>query len=220
MRADLHIHSFHSKDNHQTTQEIFKAAKRKGLGAIAITDHNTTTGAKEASRLAPAGLIVLPGIEVTSADGHILALNVEQEIPRDLTALETIDQIHAMGGIAVAAHPCRVWSGLKESTIRKSPFDAIEAINGRNTRRNNHRVLNFALELGIPMIAGSDAHSPANIGAAVTVFPDSVQSREDMIRAIVGNQVLVEGSGRGTKETFSYGGRSIGRWMRRGMRRL
>ena len=220
MRADLHIHSFHSKDNHQTAQEIFKAAKSMGLGAIAITDHNTVVGAMEAMRLAPEGLIVLPGIEITSADGHILALNVEQEIPRDFSAPETIDRIHAAGGIAVAAHPYRVWSGLKESMIRKSRFDAIEAINGRNTRKNNYRVQNLALELELPMIAGSDAHRPGNIGAAVTVFADSIQSRDQMIQAILNKQVLVEGSGRHSKETISYGGRSIARWMRRGMRRL
>jgi hypothetical protein len=70
------------------------------------------------------------------------------------------------------------------------------------------------------MIAGSDAHKPSNIGVAITVFPDSVNSREDMIRAILNKQVLVEGSGRHAKETFSYGGRSIAKWMRRGMRRL
>jgi len=220
MRADLHIHSFHSKDNHQTAQEIFKAAESKGLGAIAITDHNTVVGAMEALRLAPDGLIVLPGIEITSADGHILALNVEQDIPRDLSVAETINRIHAAGGIAVAAHPYRTWSGLKESVIRKSRFDAVEAINGRNTRKNNHRVQNLALELELPMIAGSDAHRPGNIGAAVTIFADSVQSRDEMIGAILNKQVLLDGSGRHTKETISYGGRSIAKWMRRGMRRL
>ena len=79
MRADLHIHTFHSRDNHQTLQEIFQAAKTRGLGVIAITDHNTTVGAMEALRSAPDWLIVLPGIEITSEDGHILALNVLQE---------------------------------------------------------------------------------------------------------------------------------------------
>jgi predicted metal-dependent phosphoesterase TrpH len=220
MRADLHIHSLHSKDNHQTAQEIFKSAKSKGIGAIAITDHNTIIGAKEALRLAPEDLIVLPGIEITSADGHILALNVEQEIPRDLSVPETIDRIHTIGGIAVAAHPYRTWSGLKESMIRNSRFDAIEAINGRNTQKNNYRVQNLALELELPMIAGSDAHKPGNIGAAVTVFADSIHSRDEMIQAILNKQVLIEGSGRHAKETISYGGKSIGRWMRRGLRRL
>ena len=121
MRADLHIHTFHSKDNHQTIQEIFEAAKRKDLRAIAITDHNTTVGAAAVMKAAPEWLIVLPGIEITSDDGHILALNVEQEIPKGLSALETIGRIHDAGGIAVAAHPYRKWSGLKESSIRTEP---------------------------------------------------------------------------------------------------
>ncbi len=220
MRADLHIHTFHSKDNHQTLEEIFQAAKTRGLGAIAITDHNTTVGAMEALKSAPDWLIVLPGIEITSEDGHILALNVLKEIPKGLSAPETINKIHDAGGIAVAAHPYRKWSGLRESTIRKSSFDAVEGINGRNTRNTNRRVLDLASEIGLPKIAGSDAHKPSNIGAAVTIFSDSVHTRDEMIQAILNKQVSLEGSGRQTKETFSYGSRSIARWMRRGMRRL
>jgi len=177
-------------------------------------------GAMEVFRAAPDWLIVLPGIEVTSEDGHILAFNLRKDIPRGLSARETIDKIHDSGGIAVAAHPYRKWSGLKESTIRESAFDAIEAINGRNTKRTNRRVLELASELGLPKIAGSDAHKPGNIGAAVSVFPDSVHSADEMIHAILNKQVLLEGSGRQRKETFSYGGRSIAKWMRRGMRRL
>lgn len=220
MRADLHVHTFHSKDNHQTLQEIFHAAKKKGLGAIAITDHNTTVGAAAAMKSAPDWLVVLPGIEITSEDGHILALNVQKEIPKGLSARKTIESVHAVGGIAVAAHPYRKWSGLKESVIRNNAFDAIEAINGRNTRKSNRRTLNLAVELQLPMIAGSDAHKPKNIGAAITVFPDDVTSRKEMIRAIINKQVSVEGSGRRTKETISYGSNSIAKWMRRGMRRL
>ncbi len=220
MRADLHIHTFHSKDNHQTVQEIFQAAKRKDLGAIAITDHNTTVGAMEVLEAAPDWLIVLPGIEITSEDGHILALNVRQEIPKGLSARETIGKIHDSGGIAVAAHPYRKWSGLKESMIRESPFDAIEAINGRNTRKSNRRVLDLAAELGLPKVAGSDAHKPKKIGAAITVFPDSVRNGDEMIQAIMNKQVSVQGSGRQRRETLSYGSMSIAKWMRRGMRRL
>ncbi len=220
MRADLHIHTFHSKDNHQTLQDIFQAAKRKELGAIAITDHNTIEGAMAVMKSAPEWLLVMPGIEITSEDGHILALNVQQDIPKGLSARETIGRIHRAGGIAVAAHPYRKWSGLKESDVRRNKFDAVEAINGRNTPGCNQRVLDLALELGLPMIAGSDAHKSSSIGAAITVFPDSINSLEDMIRAILNKQVLVEGSGRRAKETLSYGSRSIAKWMRRGMRRL
>ena len=108
-----------------------------------------------------------------------------------------------------------VWS--EESTIRKSPFDAVECINGRNTRHTNRRVLDLASELGLPKIAGSDAHKPSNIGAAVMILPDSVHTRDEMIQAILNKQVSLEGSGRRTKQTFSYGSKSIARWMRRGM---
>jgi predicted metal-dependent phosphoesterase TrpH len=107
MKADLHIHTHHSGDNEQKLEEIFLMAKHYGLGAIGVTDHNTLKGGLEARQSAPPWLIVIPSIEVTSAEGHILAYNVSGEVPRGRSVAETIDTIHQLGGIAVAAHPYR-----------------------------------------------------------------------------------------------------------------
>lgn len=220
MKADLHIHTHHSGDNEQRLEEIFNTVKQLGLGAIGVTDHNTLRGGLEAKESAPPGLIVVPGVEVTSEEGHILAYNVSGEVPRGLSVAETIDSIHQLGGIAVAAHPFRAWSGLGREVILRNRFDAIEAINGRNTRSGNRRGVQLAHRAHLPMIAGSDAHRAEKIGEALTIFPDDCHTVEDLIKAILDGRTYVEGVGRGTRETFRYGSRSISQWLGRGMKRL
>ncbi|MDR0334749.1 MAG: PHP domain-containing protein, partial [Methanomassiliicoccaceae archaeon] len=110
MRADLHIHSKYSNDGRSSVDDIIKAAKAKGLGCIAIADHNSFASYAESSKYE--GIIVIPAEEVSSSEGHILAYGINKEIPRGKSVAETIDMIHEAGGIAVAAHPYRWWSGL------------------------------------------------------------------------------------------------------------
>lgn len=220
MKADLHIHTHHSGDNHQQLADIFHEAEAQGLGAIAICDHNTIKGSLEAERLAPKRVIVLRGVEVTSEDGHILALNVTGDVPRGRSAAETIELIHAQGGIAVAAHPYRMWSGLGRKATQANPFDAIEVMNGRNTSKGNKRAMRLADELGKPFTGGSDAHRPDSIGEALTIFPDDCSTADDLVKAILSKNVAVEGKGRNRRETLRYGSKSILKWMSRGMKRL
>jgi predicted metal-dependent phosphoesterase TrpH len=220
MKADLHIHTHHSGDNEQRLEEIFLMAKRLGLGAIGVTDHNTLKGGLEAKATAPPDLLVIPAVEVTSKEGHILAYNVSEDVPRGRTAAETIDIIHQLGGIAVAAHPFRMWSGLGSTVILRSSFDAIEAMNGRNTREGNRKAMMLAERAHLPVTGGSDAHRADKIGEALTIFPDDCNTIEELMKAILDGRTHVEGAGRGTRETFRYGSRSISQWLGRGMKRL
>ena len=220
MKADLHIHTHHSGDNEQRLEEIFLMAKRLGLGAIGVTDHNTLKGGLEAKAAAPPDLLVIPAVEVTSEEGHILAYNVSEDVPRGRTAAETIDIIHQLGGIAVAAHPYRMWSGLGSTVILRSSFDAIEVMNGRNTREGNRKAMMLAERAHLPVTGGSDAHRADKIGEALTIFPDDCHTIEELMKAILDGRTHVEGAGRGTGETFRYGSRSISQWLGRGMKRL
>ncbi len=220
MKADLHIHTHHSGDNEQKLEDIFLMAKRLGLGAIGVTDHNTLRGGREAKEMAPPGIIVIPAVEVTSEEGHILAYNVAEDPPRGRSAAETIEIIHQLGGIAVAAHPYRMWSGLGAETVLRNRFDALEAINGRNTRGGNRKGIELAERAHLPVVAGSDAHRAEKIGDALTIFPDDCHNVEDLIEAILDGRTHVEGTGRGRGETLRYGSKSISQWVGRGMKRL
>jgi len=219
MRADLHIHTVHSGDADQTVEQVLARAKELGLGAVAISDHNSLGGAREALEMAE-GIIVLPAMEITSEEGHILAYGLESEVKRDLPVQETIDRIHENGGIAVAPHPYRIWSGLGERAVREANFDAVETLNGRSLDGANRRARVLARELGLPVTGGSDAHSIVEVGRAYTVFPDSCNSAEEMMMAIVDGRTSSGGESRSVGESFSYGRKCIGQWMGRGMKRL
>lgn len=174
----------------------------------------------EAVRLAPEDLLVIPAVEVSSKEGHILAYNVREDVPRGRGVAETIDLIHERGGIAVAAHPYRLWNGLGSQAVLRNRFDAIEGMNGRNTEHGNAKAMSLAERAHLPMTGGSDAHRAENIGEALTIFPDDCHTVDDLIKAILDGRTHVEGEGRGAKETWRYGSRSIRQWIGRGMKRI
>ena len=104
--ADLHIHTLHSFDGTASVAAILQRSKQIGLDVIAITDHDEIEGALEAMDLAPEiGIEVIPGIEISTAEGDLLALNVTQKIERDRSLIETVLKVGELGGICIAPHP-------------------------------------------------------------------------------------------------------------------
>lgn len=166
LRLDLHVHTSHSIDGFCSLEEAVKAAKAKGLNGIAITDHNTIAGHVEARKLSKGGFLVIPGIEVTSSEGHIVGLGISKLIPKRMTAKETVKQIKEQGGVAIAAHPFAL--GRSPSLVHRAKFDAIEGINSRALFLSNPLARRFAKRNKIPMVAGSDAHRRDEIGLAYT----------------------------------------------------
>jgi len=217
MRADLHIHSNFSKDGTSSVDEIIKAAKAKGLGCIAIADHNSFASYEESSKYDD--IIVIPAEEVSSAEGHIVAYGINCEIPRGKSVQETIDMIHDAGGIAVAAHPYRWWSGLGEKNV-VNEFDVIETHNARSTKGSNRKARKLAVRMNKPATAGSDAHNALNVGDAYTEFADSVTTWEDVIKAILAGETKIGGRHRTGTDTLRYGFKSITEWMGRGFRKM
>lgn len=164
LRLDLHVHTTHSRDAFCSVAEVVRAARAKGLDGIAITDHNSIGGLPEAEKLSRDGFLVIPGIEVSSSDGHILGLGVSELVPGGLPAGETVRLIRELGGIAVAAHPFAPWKN--PTLIYKANFDAIEAFNSRALFPGNRLARRFAERNRLPATAGSDAHFPDEVGLA------------------------------------------------------
>jgi len=147
-------------------EEMIKKAISIGLNGMAITDHNVVKGALEALRIAPPGFKIIPGIEVSSAAGHILGLGTTEIIPRDLSAGETVKRIHDAGGIAIAAHPFdRIRSGVKD-LVFSVDFDAVEVYNG-HTMISSESPGGLIKRLKIPAVGGSDAHLLSEIGSVI-----------------------------------------------------
>ena len=220
MRFDLHVHSNNSGDAKNRVEDVLDACVRKGLSGVAIMDHNTMEGYRQAMSLGRDDILVIPGMEISTANGHILAYNLVEEAARELEVAETIDLIRAQGGIAVAAHPYRMWSGLGEDAIIANDFDAIEILNARSTRSHNDMAADLAKRLRKPFTAGSDSHEPSTIGRAYFQSGRDCCNVEDLIKEVLSGKGSVGGKNRPRTDTVSYGVKCIGEWFGRGFKRM
>ncbi|MGB9631434.1 MAG: PHP domain-containing protein [Candidatus Methanodesulfokora sp.] len=165
---DLHVHTRFSKDSLSEPSKVIEVAKKKGLSGIAITDHNSMQGymsARETARKLEIELI--PGEEVMTSGGEVLAYLISEEVRPYRSPEETIDNIREQGGIAAIAHPFRGRSIRSESTIKLADF--VEVANGRSSRKENEKALELAKRCGKRGIGGSDAHLLREIGNVVTI---------------------------------------------------
>ena len=185
IRADLHNHSYYSPDSILPPEEMLRRAIKRRINVLAVTDHNTTQGGRIAADLAARSypdIRVIIGEEVRTRDGEVLGLFLTEDIPRDLSAEETIDRIHAQGGLAGAPHPYdTLRSGLKADGLERlaETLDFVECLNARMVfSMHNTRAKDFATERDMPMSAASDAHSPREIGRCYVEMPGFVTPAE------------------------------------------
>lgn len=185
LKIDLHLHTHYSADATTTLKEVVHYAKKRGLDGIAVTDHDTTSGALRLIK--QKYFLVIPGIEISSLQGHVLALNVTQPIPPELSLPETVEKIHQFGGIAVIAHPTAVLkTGLGHTLISSaSNLDAVEVVNTAAFPffLTTYLSRRLAQRLKLPQTAGSDAHHPDEIGNAYTLI-NADSNRDDVTEAI------------------------------------
>ena len=215
------MHTTYSSDGHTEPKEAVLVAKQVGLSAIAVTDHNRPAGAREVARIAKDhDLMVVLASEVSSFNGHILALGVAEPIPKDLSASETIRRIEDHGGLAVGAHPGRFYTGLKVAEIRSNQFRAIEVANGGSSVQQNKRARKVAEGKRIGMTGGSDAHLPEHIGRCRTVFENPPSTVEELLEEIRAKRTTGKGDGLSTGQVWSHNAGMFGRWLRRGAKRM
>jgi len=165
-----------------TPQQLLYYARKRRLDGVAVTDHDRIDGAMKIAK--ETDFVVIPGMEVSSLNGHVVALNVHERIPKGLSADETVERIHDAGGIAVASHP-GVFLKISLGKHTSSKFDAVETINAsafpfRYSTRKSQKI---ASNLGLARVGGSDAHYGPEIGSAYT-FVDSELDTERIAEAI------------------------------------
>src|SRR4030042_2340873 len=170
LKLDLHIHSQYSEDGAGTPSEIVKILKKKGLNGMAITDHNTVEGGLSAIKVASIDFVVIPGIEISTKDGHIIALNVKKNIPCGLTVEETIEKIIDMSGTPIVPHLYRSMSGIKEKKLKNiiKKIPAIEVFNSCSVSQTNLKTMKIAKKYNLGGTGGSDSHIPSFAGQAYT----------------------------------------------------
>lgn len=177
--ADLHVHTAWSHDSAATVREVLLAAMRRGIDVLAITDHERLTWPEATAVLAdlqargeaPRPLLLIPGVEVSSSEGHVLAYFVEQSIPHAMDPAATLAAIKAQGGLAILAHPFRPGSGIHGPLARRLPWDGAEVISGADLYPSSWvRALDEAPGFGSARLGSSDAHFSAWVGSAVTIL--------------------------------------------------
>ncbi len=201
--VDLHTHTFFSGDGVSSPEESIASARAKGLHGIAITDHNTCDaiayalekGLMRADGLPVDDFLILPGVEVTTDEGHLLCIGTTLPEPERLKgrpAHEVCELIHEHGGLAIPPHPYDLFrAGIRFSTLETLPIDAIEVFNAATTlHRYNRYAFKYAQVRGLPMTAASDAHHAAAIGTAYTIVNCEELSVEALLAQIVkGNEL-------------------------------
>ncbi|RJP54158.1 MAG: PHP domain-containing protein [Anaerolineaceae bacterium] len=177
--ADLHIHSIYSHDATATVHAILKQAMDVGLDVIAITDHDEFRGSLEAQQIAPAyGVEVVPGAEVSTEDGHLVALYIKTLPPAGMSIVDTLLHIGRQGGIAIAPHP---FNNLPNSLSMKAVLRALahprakDVLKGIETHNMGTQAFDkvarkISAYLPLARIASSDAHIYWAVGAGRIEF--------------------------------------------------
>ena len=184
--VEFHCHTNASKDSLTTPGDLIRAARKKGLDRVVVTDHNSILGAKAAQKLDPELIII--GEEIMTTRGEILAAFVQEEIPAGLTPQETIRILKEQGAFISVSHPYDTHrkGGWKESDLLEIvPYvDAIEIFNSRcMDLRFNQRAKAFAEKHNLPGTVGSDAHGAFEVGRSVNLL-DPFQGPDEMRKVI------------------------------------
>jgi predicted metal-dependent phosphoesterase TrpH len=187
IRADLHVHTIYSKDSLITPKDLVYYSKKRGLNAVAVTDHNQLEGALEIAK--ETDFLVIPGTEVSSSDGHIIALNPQELVPKGFSAAETVELIHRVGGVAIACHPYVYFKACLGNKV-SGMFDAIEVINARAFpfKRSVKKAEETAEKFGLARVAGTDAHYGPQIGYGYTIIEAAEPSVDAVTKAIMKGQ--------------------------------
>jgi len=189
LKIDLHVHTTGSSDAFIDPERLPTIVKERGLDGVAITNHDACT------EVTSSEAIILPGIEVSTRQGHIIGLGVSSTIEKGQSADETISTIQHVGGVAVVPHPFDPISPCVNPLKLKSKPEAIEVINADAMffALNTRYARRIANQLGLPMVAGSDSHIPETVGDAYTLIETDSKNASDILNAIRAGSVQPAG---------------------------
>ena len=186
LKADLHIHTIYSMDCNTPLVQIINRCLEIGINCIAVADHGTIEGALKMQSIAPFPVIVAE--EVLTPHGEIMGMFLKDGIPSGLPVEQVISRIKAQGGLVCIPHPFDIFrrSALDSNIIEElvEQIDVIEVFNARcPLLQSSAKARVFAEKYGIPGSAGSDAHTPSEIGKAYVEMPE-FNGKDDFLNAL------------------------------------
>ncbi len=197
--AELHSHTKYSPDSLAEPLQLLKVSEKKGIGLLAITDHNEFAGAIETKRLAretrsPVRIIL--GEEIKTEIGEVIGLFMSEKIQKNLSLEETLDLLAEQGAIISVPHPFdSLRKHLPMHSLSKSQISMLHAIEVLNARvtfyDDNLSATRFARSHRKAELGGSDAHMAFEIGAALTQFEG--ESEEDLRKEILKRKIKAIG---------------------------
>ncbi|MBP6932609.1 MAG: PHP domain-containing protein [Candidatus Methanofastidiosum sp.] len=225
-KVDTHIHTKYSGNSKKIPvipdcisrpDKILKYADKRGIDFLAITDHDTIRGGIETEKLAPSRIIV--GEEISTSDGELLGLFLNEAIPSGLSVEESIDMVKAQGGLVIAPHPYSVICPCLKDLIHKLNIDGIEVFNAfhrdgiinRKATEENKKIKNAS-------IAGSDAHTERMVGNAYTLFEGNTV--EEFYKAVKKKKTIPQGHVTSMVQTILWSWNTGYYIMKRSMRNI
>lgn len=193
-KADLHIHTIYSSDSIIKPDTLISMAEELGLNAIAITEHDNIEGAlKIKKQYSNHKLIIIPGVEFTLPEGHLIGLNITGMPYKPMELPELIEFIHENGGISILAHPYDIFRGFRDLEKNIKDVDAIEAANASDLRlyKNMEKALTLSHKYGKGYTAGSDAHVPEALGKVYLYTEDELKTIDEIIDYILNRKFKI-----------------------------
>jgi predicted metal-dependent phosphoesterase TrpH len=164
IRADLHIHTTYSYDSSITPKALIETlVAHNSIKAAAVTDHDTVEGLSATRKLASVypDILIIPGVEISTTEGDTVILGTDELPPKPWTVDDIIDFARERDCVSIVAHPYREY-GMGD-LARNYKFDAVEVLNGASSPLANKQAHELAKLMGVPGVAGSDAHQPAEL---------------------------------------------------------
>jgi predicted metal-dependent phosphoesterase TrpH len=194
---DLHVHTYPASPcSSAPVDHIIEEAKKVGLDAVCLTDHNHVWSKDDVEELRQKhGFLVLRGNEITTNQGDMLVFGLEKDIKGIITLEDLRAEVLAADGFIIVAHPFRGFlivgvdeMGLTPEKAMERPLlkfvDAVEVMNGKVTKKENEFASKVASGLGLPATGGSDAHEVVEVGRYATRFDDIIKNEQDLVDAL------------------------------------
>jgi predicted metal-dependent phosphoesterase TrpH len=196
IRADLHVHTTYSSDSAiQPKTLVEQLVAHNFIKVAAVTDHDTVKGCGVTRQLASAypDILIIPGVEISTSQGDIVVLGAEEMPPRPWTVEGVVDFARDRDCVSVVVHPYREY-GLGD-LARNYKFDAVEVLNGYSSASANKLARNLANLMGLPGVAGSDAHQPLELCTIYTEVRASLNV-DEVLKALKKGLVTVPSIGK------------------------